>query len=313
MKRKILYFLFILCSVVLVNTVHADDSVNYKTYCKQYSDINERLNCCNQAGNESDINACKKPAFSVCTEKTLLTDREVCCGQITNETDRAACIVEANDTCSSTESVRLSKVASNVKITYEPYEYKPEGFDDENSENYSVIYYWMDIKIYNVTSEVRVTVNNGKNSYSVDINNLNDDGVIVLRETDTSAIKNYTFTIYASSSNCKSKKLRTIKLTLPKYNQYSNRAACADIPQYYLCHQYINFDVDAKNFLKNVENYKTKIEKNEIADTNSKKTGSTTRKLVKTVSDNKYLVIGGIIIIGCVITFIILRNKRRNG
>lgn len=317
MKRKVIYFLFILCSIIIcVNNAKAEEEgeTNYKTYCKQFDEKDERLNCCDRASNETDVNACKEPVYKSCTKLEDYNERENCCKEFTNEKDVTNCLVLADSTCSSTETVRLSKAASNIKIIYEPYEYKPDGFDDPTSPDYSVIYYWMDIKIYNLTSELYINVNNGKNSYKVDTQQMNSDGVVVLRDPETTEVKNYVFTVYAKSSNCKTKELRTIRLTVPKYNHYSGRAACEDIPQYYLCHQFINFNVDGANFLSNVENYKAKLAKKEIANASDKKDSSkpVVQKVFTSVSNNKYLVIGGILVVGCVITFLILKNKRRN-
>ncbi len=312
MKRKIIYFLFILCSgMLLIGNVYADEnSPNTGDSCKMYRDENKRLECCNQA-DELYRESCKAPIIKKCTSKATISERLKCCEYITNESDKQYCMVEAYSACSNADIVELSKAASNVKIVYEPYEYKPDGFDDENSPNYSLIYYMMDVKIYNVTSELSVGVIGDDGSYTVDVNNMNDEGVIVLRTKDTSKVKNYTFNIYSKSASCSNKLLRTIKLTVPKYNQYSGRAACDDIPQYYLCHQFINFDVDGANFLSNVESYKAKLEKNKIANANEDKdkTSITAQKVLKKVSDNKFAIIGGILVIGVVVTVLILRRR----
>ena len=312
MKRKIIYFLFILCSgMLLIGNVYAEgENPNNGDACKVYRDDNVRLECCNQA-DEAYKQSCKAPVIKKCTSKEKITDRLACCETFNDKIDRDNCMVESYSACSNADIVELSKVASNVKIVYEPYEYKPDGFDDENSPNYSVIYYMMDIKIYNVTSDISIGVVGEDGGYTVDMKNMNSDGVIVLRSKDTKTIKNYTFNVYSKSANCSNKILRTIKLTVPKYNQYSSRSACDDIPQYYLCHQFINFDVDASNFISNIENYKEKLKKKQIVDNNKKddKTSVATQKILKSVSDNKFTIIGGILVIGVVITVLILRRR----
>ncbi len=324
MKRKMIYFLFILCSFLLlsgkvfaegeeVTTVTATNEKkisNYKTYCKKYSDMNDKLLCCSGAGEATDIEECKASMLNACVKLDSLQRRYECCEKIKDKTDKETCNRLSNQYCSSTDSVELTRQASNVKIVYEPFDYKPDGFDDPDSENYSVVYYMMDIKIYNLNSNMYISVNNGNTEYEVNNSKMNSDGVVVLRDSDTTEVKKYTFTIYADSPNCKRKILRTIRLTVPKYNYYSTRAACEDIPEYYLCHQYINFDVDAENFLKNTNNYRAKLEKSSNSSKSDDKSNkSSINKALSTVSDNKIYIIGGILLIGVVITVLILRRR----
>ena len=60
--------------------------------------------------------------------------------------------------CPSSSKAELLGFASNVQVTYEPYELKPDGFDNEDSPNYSTIYYYMDLKIHNLDEALYVSV-----------------------------------------------------------------------------------------------------------------------------------------------------------
>ena len=325
MKKSKICFLFILCSFLLIGgKVYAEGEevtatepattqkkINYASYCKKYSNLVDRLTCCNSETDESDRDTCKTPVYNTCVRLGTVKERHICCDNLVNKEDVDECKSRSNEYCSSADTVELSKEASNVKIVYEPYEYKPEGFDDESSPNYSMLFYMVDVKIYNLNSHMYVGVDNGDTVYSVGIEQMNDKGEIVIRDGNPKEVRKYTFTIYSKTNSCKDKVLKTIKLTVPKYNLYSDRAACDDIPEYYLCHQFINFDIDGNNFLKNTESYRNKVEKTSNNKKDSTKSKSTINRTLTKISDNKIYIIGGILIIGVVITFVILR--RRNG
>ena len=214
--------------------------------------------------------------------------------------------------CPTSSLAQVQKDASVVQVSYEPYEYKPEGFDDPNSSNYSVLVYYMDIKIRNLPDTVSVKVSNTQGgSFSVDSDSADADGVITIRQKDTSAIVNYTFELKARTYDCYGRTLRTIRLSVPKYNAYSKRQVCTDIPDYYLCQPYILYDVNASKFLDSVTSYKEKLSKKN-ASTEKELQGKTNivSKAAKTISKHKYWIIGGIVLIGVAATVVIVKKKR---
>ena len=325
MKKSKICFLFILCSFLFIGgkvyaegeevtaeqTTTTEKKINYTSYCKRYSDLYDRLTCCNSETDEGLREECKSPVYNTCVRLDTVTQRHLCCEGLVDKADIDECKSRSNQYCSSADSVQLSKEAANVKIVYEPYEHKQEGFDDETSPDYSLVYYMVDVKVYNLNSHMYLEVDNGDTTYNVGVDQMNDKGEIVLRNANPNTVKKYTFKIYSNTNSCKDKVLRTIKLTVPKYNLYSDRSACDDIPEYYLCHQFINFDIDGNNFLKNTENYKAKVGKTSVNNSDNAKSKSTINKTLTKISDNKIYIIGGILLIGVVITFVILR--RRNG
>ena len=110
------------------------------------------------------------------------------------------------------------------------------------------------------TVYIQVTNTQG-GDFKADEDNADSDGVITIRQKDTSAVVNYTFEVKARTYDCYGTTLRTIKLSVPKYNAYSKRQVCTDIPDYYLCQPYILYDVNAANFLDSVTKYKEKLTK----------------------------------------------------
>lgn len=214
--------------------------------------------------------------------------------------------------CPSSSKAELLKYAANVKVTYEPYEYKTEGFDDPNSPNYSVKYYYLDMKIHNLDEHLYVDVNSDfGDTYSAYFKDMGPDGTITLRQKNTSEISNFTFEIKANTYDCNGQTLRTIRVTLPKYNAFSGREVCSDIPDYYLCQDYILYDIDAANFLSSVNSYKEKLAKEgenneEVEEDKTNIISATATK----ISKHKYIVVGTIIAVGCLITFIVIKKKR---
>ena len=117
-----------------------------------------------------------------------------------------------------------------------------------------------------------------------------------------------------SEKLCYGKKLRTIDLTIPKYNTYSQQEICSDIPTFYLCREYINFDIDSEKFIDNVENYKKRIEKKEVTNpdsTNNNVINTTVDSTFSTISEYKYIIVGVIIFIGIIVTILIIRKHRK--
>ena len=110
---------------------------------------------------------------------------------------------------------------------------------------------------------------------------------------------------------CNGRELRKLSLTIPKYNYYSQRSVCKEVPSYYLCQKYINFDVDSTKFLDNVTKYKEKGNKNtDKESTNSQKT---VNKTINTISNNKYLIVAIIIAAGIVASYFVIKTNKRKG
>ena len=102
-----------------------------------------------------------------------------------------------------------------------------------------------------------------------------------------------------------------MKLTLPRFNYYSELDICQDIPDYYLCQQYTTYDVDGATFYDKVDEYKAKLaaqaEESEATDDNT----SIINKAISGVSKYKYVVVGVIVAIGVVVTVLILKKRKK--
>lgn len=227
-------------------------------------------------------------------------------------------IVQAEGECNLQSRSDLRNLASNVNIVYqEVSEYRPneeyqEGAEDTDAE---LLYKYLVIKIYNLSPHLRIEMTYpGSNDVThITFDQADVDGVITLIPSTNDYVITYTFRVYGSSTACFSQLLRSIRLTLPKYNYYSERSACLDIPDYFMCQTYTTYDIDATNFMNSVKSYKEKLEsqKNEIDENGDVKNNtSLASKTASFLSKYKYVVIGIVLAVGVVLTFVIVKKKR---
>lgn len=217
--------------------------------------------------------------------------------------------VEAN-TCSLEDRNALRAMAANVNVTYE------EGSEEYNPEDGVYIdTYFLDVKIYNLTSKMRVEVYTDgvrKPDYFY-FDDLNGDGFLSLRSANATKKMKYTIKLYGSSNDCFEQLLRTINITLPKYNYYSGYEICNGVTEFYMCQRFTNYDFDPTTFYSSVYAYKEKINAQQnIIDENGdiEENNSLTSKVLKTISDNKMVIISFILIVGVVATVIVILKKR---
>ncbi len=315
MKNKYTKLLLLFCSIFMFWTfVQAEDTVNNIAKCSKEGTDASKKACCARIPNESERNKCFEPLYKKCANLTGKEEKNNCCATGFADTE-TACKTYVRTYCSNADSVRLSKEAYAVDVKYEPIELKPEGYDDPNSQYYSTLVYGLDIKIYNVTPDIVVTVtpSRGK-TYSVSSTDRNESGVIVLRDLDVAEIKTMRFVVTSADGSCEDKTLRTINLTIPKYNQLSNRESCMEVPSYYQCRSFVTYDIDKTNFLRELNAYTEKLAKQGIKkdakESESKK--GILKKTIKTVSNNKWLVVGTIIAIGVLATILIAKKRRED-
>ena len=338
MKNKFLNLLFLLCSLVLfLGTVSAeeDDSgrydfsifepdktgekaenaPDYSSACKKYTNKDERINCCNQDTSASGRYECKKSLYDVCMNGSGTLQRMKCCSQNFSGEELENCNDAAQNYCGVNELVKLQKAAAAVDVKYEPVVLKADGYDDPNSTNYSVLIYALDIKVYNITKDIRVIVQpEGGTPYTLDVSNNTADGYVVLRDDNVGTIKNYSFAIYSRTGSCENGSIRNIKLSTPRYNHLSNREACREVPGFYKCQEFVSYDFETGDYVKEIQEYKEKLAKQGIKEkedgTVASKGGIT--KAIKKVSDNKWVVLAIVLVVGCVVTYFLIKKRRED-
>ncbi|MBQ8659237.1 MAG: hypothetical protein IJ475_00155 [Bacilli bacterium] len=219
------------------------------------------------------------------------------------------CNVNA-ESCPLEQRTALSAMANNISVTYE--EVTNSKYDENGVPFFD---YSLDVKIYNMNSQMRMVVTNNQynDQHNITYEDMDGKGIITLRQKDASQKTTYTFKVYGTSTDCYGKLLRTINLTLPKFNYFSQYTLCEDISEFYMCQKYVMYDFGELEFLNGVEEYQKKIQaqENELnGDGEIKDNTSVISKVAKKVSDNKFLVAGVIIAVGVVVTIIVVIKKK---
>lgn len=225
------------------------------------------------------------------------------------ETESALCSLEKKND--------LRVAASNVTINYQPVEIEDGvGIDDAGNAS-GVVSYYFDVKIFNINSQLKVVVKSAntenENEIVLTYKNMGQDGAITARKKAGYELSNLVFEIMGSdeTGECSIETLRTIKLTLPKYNDLAEREICTDIPEFYMCQKYISYDIKPETFSEEVRKYKEKKEKQE-SDSNAEVEDNNTGvdKTADLINKNKFIIVGTIVLAGIIITVIIIRRKK---
>lgn len=230
--------------------------------------------------------------------------------------------VNADDsvTCDTVTKGKIRQAAANIKANY-IVEEEEKSYEDEYGGTSTYADRFLVIKIYNVVSGMYLTVSSSVEDAAKDkvttvnqtlyMSDIGADGAISIKQDNFPYLVTYEINVYASiDSPCSGIKLRTINVTLPKYNTYSNLDACDGFSDYYLCQEYITFDIDGKTFFNKLDEYKAKVldEENGTKGIEDSTTGS---DIVSSVSKNKYWIVGIIIVIGVILTIVIVKKKQK--
>lgn len=223
---------------------------------------------------------------------------------------------EEDTTCNAVSLNELRTMAANVKVSYVPTTIDEKVEMDEESGSDILTTYYLDVKVYNITSKLYVkTEASGSNVTSsehlLSLLNVGADGAATIRQRALNQPVTYTFTIFSDEYGCTGRILRTMKLTLPRFNYYSELAICQDIPDYYLCQQYTTYEVDGATFYDKVDEYKAKLEAQNEELANSEDNTGFVNKAISSISKYKYVVVGVIVVIGVVATTLILRKNKK--
>lgn len=227
--------------------------------------------------------------------------------------------------CGYEEKAKLNSEVSNVKANYEikirvmdPGEFTPPDaiIGTEDEETYQETTEYMQVNILNITENMYVEVTNNfdntKTTYQYqDTNN----GNIVINWSNLWDLVTYTIKVYASSNTgCVGTPLRTLYVSLPRYNDYSELDFCTKVPDYYLCQRYVTYNkVEFDEFyVKVTEEIAKKENKNENDKVDDDKWYQSVSNFV--VKHKVAFIIGGIslVVVAGGVTYIIIRKRRRS-
>lgn len=226
-------------------------------------------------------------------------------------------------TCSYDEQAKLNSEVANIKTNYEvkqrvldksEYDVPDEILGTELEDSYVLTADYMQINILNLTENVYVEVTNNQND---DIKTFHyedaTNGNISFDQMDVNDLVTYTFKIYSSSkTGCADTLLKTLYLSLPRYNSFSEYTMCQDVPDYYLCKKYVNFEeVEFNDFVKEI----TKEIERETEKKQEEANAKWYQKVIDFIVENKvaFIVGGGIVVVTAgIVTFVIIRKRRRS-
>lgn len=164
--------------------------------------------------------------------------------------------VKGADSCSTTLASRYQRIASNVNIT--------TSYQENNGGvSFQVIITNLtpDIVIYDISHDRYFHYgDNGENPSEVIVDGFEAD-------------KSYRFVAYATNQdNCDYGELYTYYANTPAYNQYYNDPVCQDVREYKLCQKWLKTSLSHDEFVKQVNEYKESLKKNEVTTVNPTKT-----------------------------------------
>lgn len=215
------------------------------------------------------------------------------------------------NTCSAKQLSELRQIAANIKVSYLPKtEVVQSEYEDVEVGATSYTKRYLDIKIYNMNTKLYIEATNDIGYEMVaTAQDLASDGTITFRQEPLDQKVNYIFYVKSSEYGCETATLRTIRLTLPMYNAYSQLDICAEIPDYYLCQEYITQKVDGATFYDKVDAYKAKLMDQDVYTKEDEDNTGTVNKIFAGASKFKYLIVGVIVALGVVITVIVIKRK----
>lgn len=223
-------------------------------------------------------------------------------------------------TCGYEEQAKLNNEAANVKANYEikerilePGEYDiPDGIEDGD---YVAKTDYIQVNILNLTENMYAEATNDVNR---DVKKFNysdtQNGNISFNWSELDTMATYTIKIYASDkTSCERSPLKTLYVSLPRYNDYSTYEICKQVPDYYLCQRYVTYDsVGYDTFFTRVQE---QIDKKNKEEEENRQNNKWYKKVANFIVEHKVpFIIGGVtlVVVASGATIIIIKKRRRS-
>lgn len=187
------------------------------------------------------------------------------------------------------------------KGTYDP----PDGADHDTYVGYLK---YFNVYINNISENIYIEVTDSiSGNKKVYHNSDSNEGTIVIRDNNMTKLNTYTIDVYATNEECETAKIRTVTYVKPKYNEYYGLSACEYAPNYYLCREYIDFDItySGEETINKIAQYSAELEKKEE---------EKQQEIIKKKERNNKIIIASIavvIVAGVATTIVIILKKRR--
>lgn len=226
-------------------------------------------------------------------------------------------------TCSYEERAELNSEISNITANYEVITIELENseppdalLETEEEENYVSTTDALQVNILNLTENVYAVVTNNYNDEELTYHYSDtDNGNVAIVWRELGELVTFTIQIYSSdATSCADTLLRTLRVSLPRYNEYAATfAICEQVPDYYLCQRYVYYDeIEFGEFMDRVT---AEIERvNQEAEEN-KDDLTWYEEIGHFISENRTPIIIGVVvvlIITGVIVVVVIRRRRRS-
>lgn len=199
------------------------------------------------------------------------------------------------ETCSNKELNSLKEKAINIKVTYDLY-------DSTYNENHM---YYFNVLLANFDKDFYIVDSDGQEFKYMD--DLEHDGIRVLRSVKEGT--KYDFTLYTSNeTKCPDNKIITKSITLPYYNDYSQREECKGIEEFALCQKYYGGVIDSEDYFKTqVEKYRKSL----VDNSNKKNDKSIVSIILAFITNNLLIVIPSIIVIIVIVILVVIKTIKK--
>ncbi len=233
--------------------------------------------------------------------------------------------VKAEGTCSNSEQAELNKLVTKIKATYEakeedmdPSQYgHPDSAGAEDEEEFEppkVSYF--DVIITNLDEKLYLVVTNDFNTDRLTLSSSDaKDGVITFQWRNLTQVTNFDIEVYSNNNTgCANELQKTIKVKLPRENEFYYSMFCTNNPDFNLCEKFVTYaPISTETFLERTEKYTAQViaEEEEKAEEANK---TWLEKVKDFVVANKYYFIGGgaVVLIGAGVVVAVIVKKRRS-
>lgn len=150
--------------------------------------------------------------------------------------------------CDNATSSDLTRKANYVKASYEVEDksVKKDLTAGNYKTTYKIPYFNFKISIYNIVDGIYAVVTNDVDNTILEVHpNNTQDGTYTFDNSNFTDVYNYTIEIRSDLDACKNETIRTIKVSKPKYNAFSEYKYCNSSNNYY-CKKFITKDLDVE-------------------------------------------------------------------
>lgn len=193
--------------------------------------------------------------------------------------------------CSSEQTERYKKLASQIHATY-----------DYKELNNEIIF---DITFHNVHSELYIA---DYDNFDYHVKYTAEKGIVLAKGYAPS--NSYTFKILNKNSVCNTQIISNITVNLPFYNKYSNDPLCAGINEFSLCQKWSNpGSLTEREFKRSVQEYK-KLKQESEQNSQILEEKNNWDKIRDFVAGYYIYIVAGILLITSVIIYVVNNNKK---